>query len=36
VVVEHDRLVTVDEQELARDVALASRRLLERAGVTSS
>jgi cytosine/adenosine deaminase-related metal-dependent hydrolase len=29
-VVEHDRLVTVDEEELARDAAAASRRLLDR------
>jgi hypothetical protein len=29
-VVEHDRLVTVDEDELARDAAAASRRLLAR------
>jgi len=29
-VVEHDRLVTVDEEELARDAAAASRRLLAR------
>ena len=28
-VVEHDRLVTVDEDELARDAAAASRRLLD-------
>ena len=31
-VVERDRLVTLDEGELARDAALASRRLLDRAG----
>jgi hypothetical protein len=29
-VVEQDRLVTADEEELARDAASASRRLLER------
>jgi cytosine/adenosine deaminase-related metal-dependent hydrolase len=29
-VVEHDRLVTVDEDELARDAATASRRLMDR------
>jgi cytosine/adenosine deaminase-related metal-dependent hydrolase len=29
-VVEHDRLVTVEEDELARDAAAASRRLLDR------
>ena len=31
-VVERDRLVTLDEGELARDAATASRRLLDRAG----
>ena len=31
-VVERDRLVTLDEGELARDAAMASRRLLDRAG----
>jgi 8-oxoguanine deaminase len=33
-VVEHDRLVHVDEEEVARDVAEASERLLERAGAS--
>jgi cytosine/adenosine deaminase-related metal-dependent hydrolase len=33
-VVEHDRLVHVDEEEVARDVAQASERLLERAGAS--
>ena len=33
-VVEHDRLVAVDEDELARDATAASHRLLQRAGVT--
>jgi cytosine/adenosine deaminase-related metal-dependent hydrolase len=31
---EHDRLVNVDEDEVARDVAAASARLLERAGAS--
>jgi cytosine/adenosine deaminase-related metal-dependent hydrolase len=33
-VVEHDRLVNLDEEEVARDVAEASERLLERAGAS--
>jgi cytosine/adenosine deaminase-related metal-dependent hydrolase len=35
VVVEHDRVATVDETGLAADVAAASRTLLSRTGVTS-
>jgi 8-oxoguanine deaminase len=35
VVVEHNRVVTVDETDLATDVAAASRTLLSRTGVTS-
>jgi cytosine/adenosine deaminase-related metal-dependent hydrolase len=35
VVVEHNRVVTVDETDLAADVAAASRTLLSRTGVTS-
>jgi cytosine/adenosine deaminase-related metal-dependent hydrolase len=35
VVVEHDRVVTVDETNLAADVAAASRTLLSRTGVIS-
>jgi cytosine/adenosine deaminase-related metal-dependent hydrolase len=33
-VVEHDRLVHVDEEDVARDAARASERLLERAGAS--
>jgi cytosine/adenosine deaminase-related metal-dependent hydrolase len=33
-VVEHDRLVHVNEEKVARDVAQASERLLERAGAS--
>ncbi len=35
VVVEHNRVVTVDETDVAADVAAASRTLLSRTGVTS-
>jgi cytosine/adenosine deaminase-related metal-dependent hydrolase len=35
VVIEHNRVVTVDETDLATDVAAASRTLLSRTGVTS-